>query len=174
MGGTGTHTGATMAMRMRLPAGGEERGDLRAVEVLVDPLDAPVDHAAEDARRHGEGDTVAGGPSEDVLLDEPLVGALSTHDVVVPVADVLRHPQKDPEVVLGGLLRLVEVVPHDRIGRVDVSHGIDVAGLDGPEQAVSHLEGVVRAFAHRKNLEDGRRPGGRRRSPRTTHTGSTA
>jgi hypothetical protein len=73
--------------------------------------------------------------AQDVLLQHPVRGRDPPDDLVVQAG---HHPVQAPQrlqVVLGRLLEQVVVVPDDRVRRVDLLQGADVAGFQRAEEA---------------------------------------
>ena len=60
--------------------------------------------------------------------------------LVAEVADVLRHPAENAQVLVAGLVDAVVVVPDADVGVVEVGNGRDVAGFNGGEEALGGLE----------------------------------
>ncbi len=139
----------------------------RRVEVLVEAGDpAVVADPGDDAGRHLDAPAGPVGGHEDVLLHEAVGGRRAADLRVAQVGQVAAHPGQRRQVVVEALDERRRCCARSRRrGRTTARSGVDVAGLDGGEEAVGELERVDASWSSpSSSSQRPRRRSSRRRS----------
>src|SRR5271165_1673446 len=115
-------------------AGGPDRRPLTGIQVLLDPGDVSVAHLQVHRGVQFDLGTARQLTAQDVLLQHAVGSRNPPDDVIAQARHRAVQALKDLQVLFGGLLHQVVVVPDDGVWGIDLAQRADVAGLEGGEE----------------------------------------